>query len=75
MSSAFGPATRPPEILPSTKEPKIEEINDEGEGGEGKKGKEKEAEPQDKEEESPYDVIKTAVRLLFLVSMLKKETD
>jgi len=49
MSSAFGPATRPPEILPSTKEPKIEEINDEGEGGEGKKGKEKEAEPQDKE--------------------------
>ncbi|GAA5832563.1 hypothetical protein JCM5353_002190 [Sporobolomyces roseus] len=56
MSSAFGPATRPPEILPSTKEPKIEEIDDEAE-----KGKEKEAEPQEKEEESPYDVIKTAL--------------
>jgi len=64
MSSAFGPATRPPEILPSATEAKIEEINDEeGEGDKGKgKEKEKEAEPEVKEEESPYDVVKTAVR-------------
>ena len=66
MSSAFGPATRPPEILPSATEAKIEEINDEaGEGDKGKgkeKEKEKESEPEVKEEESPYDVVKTAVR-------------
>jgi len=64
MSSAFGPATRPPEILPSATEAKIEEVNDEeGEGDKGKgKEKEKEAEPEVKEEESPYDVVKTAVR-------------